>query len=245
MNFPAGNIEGLLVGSDPDSFYTYPVAAAEFDLAGQTMAGNLRHSGQTTLADIRTPAYRKKEDIVLNRQAVSIVGSEDLDYLADSLDINEELAFDGLIRRFRSDSEAKVPTGPDYGSTLEQATEVPGALRRLFLAQCLGANMIVSDFEGTDIVPDFRSLSRGVDVGSFDAETCKFTPDGATIMITRPNAPCSPPGKLIEAMYGLPGRDRAKDFVRLGQGRRGFVGMVSKGGQMAIGQSLRFIPYGE
>jgi len=242
MKFPAGSVETLLVGANPDSFYTYPIPDAEFDLANQTMDGNLRHGGPTTLADIRTPAYRKKQDTVLNRQVVSIVGAEDLDYLADHLELDEELALQGLLRRFDTDTHAGVATGPGYTATLEQAT---GTLTRLFLAQCLGANMVVSDFQGTHDTPNFRSLSRGIDVGPYDEATRKFTPDGATVMITRPNPPCIGPGKLIEATYGSSGGECAKAFVKFGQGRRGFVSMVSKGGQMEVGQALRFIPYGE
>jgi hypothetical protein len=249
MSFSAGNVETLLVGADPDSFYTYPVQEATFDLETQAIVGNARHGGQTTLADVRVPAYRKKQDVVVNRQAVSIVGAEDLDYLADELALDEEVALTGLLHKYHTDNQRDdytVPTG-DYRSFLEGITDTPGALNRLFLAQCLGANVVIGGFQGTDTIPNFRSLQRGLDVGPYDDVTRKFTPDGATVMLTRPNAPCIGPGKLIEVTYGseVDEIERAKQFVRVGQGRRGFVGMVAKGGQMAIGQALRFVPFGE
>jgi hypothetical protein len=247
--FPGGNVETLLIAADPDSFYTYPIQDAVFDLDRQTIVGNVRHGGQTTLADVRTPAYRKKQDVTLNRQAVSVVGAEDLDYLANKLSLDEDVALSGLLHRYHVDNQREdfaVPTD-HYRSFLESIKGSPGALNRLFLAQCLGANIVVGGFQATDGTPNFRSLQRGLDVGPNDDSVRKFTSDGATVMITRPNAPCIGPGKLIEATYDTSsdGIERAKEFVRTGQGRRGFVGMITKGGQMAIGQTVSFVPFGE
>jgi hypothetical protein len=64
-------------------------------------------------------------------------------------------------------------------------------------------------------------------------------------MITRSNAPCSSPGKKIQAEYPEERPDLAKRFVVVAKGRRGHVGMVAKGGKMAIGQSVSFVPLGQ
>lgn len=248
MTFPSGTIETLLIGANPDSFYTYPVECAEFDLHNQAMVGNLRHGGVTTVADVRAPAFRRRQDEVLNRQSVSIVGAEDLDAIAGQIGIDEELALEGLLHRFHADRVSGVASQSlGYLSTLERVEDVPGGINRLFLAQCLGANVVVGDFQGTDDIPNFRSLERGMDLGPFDDDAGKFRAGGAAVMVTRPNAPCIGPGELIESVYGAKadGVGFAEEFVRAGQGRRGFVGMISKGGEMAVGQAIRFVPYGE
>lgn len=222
---PTAIIEGLYLPNNPDDFVTSPVARLEFSLDLNGIVGsNARHVGNTTLADVRAPSYSKKQDTVLNRQSVSFVGGEDLDFIAAEL---------GLDIYAQNDHERQPDDGPNNSSVHKV---------RNVLAQCLGANVLLGNFSPTEAIPHFRDLLPGMDFGPHDSETRKFT--DATVMITRPNAPCNPPGrKLQEAYPDIP--DLAKRFVVAAQGRRGFVGMVAKGGEMALGQHVAFVPFGQ
>lgn len=244
LTVPTGNVEALLLARGPESFFSHPVPEIYFDLESQTMVGDTRRGGQTILADVRSSAYRRKVDTVLNRQVVSVVGSPDLDYISSELDLDEGVALKGLLNRYHADAERgglEVPD--DYVSVLHDLKDdAPGELKRLFLAQCLGANLVVGEFDGAGEVDEFRNLSRGIDFGPYNDATHKFT--DATVVITRPNRPCITAGKMIEDVYA----DRpslAKEFVVAAQGRRGFVGMIAKGGSMVVGQTLGFVPYGD
>jgi hypothetical protein len=106
----------------------------------------------------------------------------------------------------------------------------------------LGANILLSNFSATDDVAAFRELIPCTDFGPYNPETKKFT--DVTVMITRANAPCMPPGKVIQTMYPLSDPDMAQRFVRVAEGRRGFVGMVVKAGKMSVGQQVAFVPFG-
>lgn len=212
----------------------------EFGVDPNGIVGAARHSGNITLADVRTPSYQRRVDTVLNRQSVSFVGGEDLDYIAGELELDPRVLF-----------RAEALLAATSGSTEEFDRMVDdlcvhkdaSRITRRFLARCLGANVLLGSFQATDEVQDFRSLTPGTDFGPYDVGTRKFT--DATVMITRPNGPCIGPGKKIQANYPGEVPDLAKRFVVAAQGRRGFVGMVAKSGNMAVGQSVGFVPLGE
>jgi hypothetical protein len=222
-NHASATIEALFLPSDPKDFCSSPVNTLAFSLNPNGIVGEERHRRNATLADIRSPSYRKKVDTVLNRQSISFVGSEDLDYIADAL---------GLDPHTLVQTERILTDTNDAQHTM-----------RMFLAQYLGANVLLSSFQATDEIANFRSLTPGIDFGPYDAETRKFT--DATVMITRINGPCIKPAQRIQNEY--PGKvpDLAKRFLQVAQGRRGFVGMVAKEGIMTVGQSVWFVPFGE
>src|SRR6185437_13267918 len=125
------------------------------------------------------------------------------DYIAGRLELDENVTLTSLQHRFSADNERDdfmVPT-LDYQSTLEEAATVSGGVTRLFLSQCLGANVAVRSFQGNKAMPHFRFLQRGIDFAHIDDQTRKFGAGSAVIMSTRPNPPCITPGNLIEAIY--------------------------------------------
>ena len=222
-NHASALIEALFVPSDPWDFYSSPVDELVFSLDPNGIVGEERHRRNVTFADVRSPAYQKKRDRVLNRQSVSFVSSEDLDYITDELDLDPYLLFR---------TEDILPDANYAQHTI-----------RMFLSQRLGANVLLSDFHAADDVATFRDLTPGIDFGPYDTETRKFT--AATVMLTRINGPCIKPAQRIQDEYPgeIPGL--AKRFLQIAIGRRGFVGMVAREGRMTVGQTVRFVPFGE
>lgn len=211
-NYPTSGVEALLAAKQIEDFYTSPLTQAAFDIDG--LVGNDRHSSRTRLADMRIKPYVRDCDVVLNRQQLSMVDGASLDFIADELEL--------------------------YGDLIADRHE--GDTRRLFLARCMGANIVFGDFRGTKEIPSFHDIPNATDFGVLDSEHGKFTDDTATVMITRYNGPCIHPGKKIEEHYpgntdGLAGR-----FVKAASGKRGFVGMVIKPGVMSVGQEVTFTP---
>lgn len=219
--YPTAIIEGLYIARDPGDFYTEPVNTMEFVVDPNGIADNTHYIGNTIQADGYAPVYSRGKDVVLNRQAVSVVGGEDLDLIADEL----ELVSDVLVGR--------------YGFT---GNEDPRHITRSFLAQCLGANVLVKNFRGAEIAPSFCELLPATDFGPYDQESHKFT--DATVMITRSSAPSVLPGIVIQNQYPIYDPDISERFANAVQGRRGFVGMVAKAGKMSVGQQIGFVPFG-
>ena len=89
LNYPTANIEALLVAQQIEDFYTSPMGEVTFDFDG--ILGNDRHIGRTRVADMRVKPYVKDHDIVLDRQQVSMVDVDSLDYIADELELDEDL----------------------------------------------------------------------------------------------------------------------------------------------------------
>jgi MOSC domain-containing protein YiiM len=85
-------------------------------------------------------------------------------------------------------------------------------------------------------------LAAGTDFGPYDVERRRFT--DAAVMVTRVNEPCVSPARMLEKYYPVAIDGVGKRFVRVAQGRRGFVGMVVKGGTMAVGEQIGFVPFG-
>ena len=222
---PVASIEALLLAPDAGNFQTELRQQLEFSLDPNGIVGDKRHNGNSTKADVRTKRVYKRGREVPNRQSVSIVDASDLDYIAARLGIDEEVVYENMAVDLR------------VGLTAPQA-------RRLFLASCMGANVLLGEYKGTEETTEFRNLSRGLDLGPFDPENDNFT--DATVLITRPNAPCVGPGKKIRDNYpgSLPDTT-PRDFVDIAEGRRGFVGMVAKPGSMAVGELVQFVLFGD
>jgi hypothetical protein len=231
---PSGTLDALLIAPSKTEFCTFPVLTAEFDLVTNRIAGGVRNGGQVIGADVRSPSFQRRTP-VLNRQSVSLISAADLDHIAAGLELDARACLEGL----RALGAAHVDTeGVDvaaHASRLE-ALDGPSATR-LFLAQCLGVNVVVSGFEA-----GFAALPPGTDFGPYDVERRRFT--DAAVMITRINEPCAAPGALVEKYYPRPTGRLGKRFVQVATGRRGHVGMVAKGGSMTEGQRLAFVPFG-
>ena len=219
-----GTLETLLIAPGEAEFRTSPVSAAEFDLAGNRIVGSVRNGGQVIGADVRSPSFQRRTP-VLNRQSVSLISSADLDHIAAGLELDERACLDGL----------RAMDAADGASRSEEPGD--GESARLFLARCLGINVVIGKFEG-----DFLALPPGIDLGPYDVDRRRFT--GAAVMITRVNSPCAQPGAMVERYYPRPIARAGKRFVQVAKGRRGYVGMVVKGGTMAVGQVMGFVPFG-
>lgn len=221
---PYASVEALLLTPSADDFQTVSMSQLEFSLSPNGIVGDERHRGNITAADVRVKRVYERGAEVLNRQSVSFVGAEDLDYIGDEL----ELCPDAIHQAMAVDLSTSV---------------TPAQSRRLFLASCLGANILLGKYEGTEEFPEFCRIARGLDVGPFDSKTDRFT--SAAIAITRPNGPCAVPGKKIKNNYPeiLPD-STTRDFIRIAEGRRGFVGMVVKPGEIAVGDVVQFVPLG-
>lgn len=237
---PTGRVDLLLVAPSTAEFCTFPVETAEFDLVANRMVGSVRNGGQVIGADVRSPSFRRGA-AVLNRQSVSLIGDTDLDHISAGLELDPRACLDGL----RAMGAAHVDTDgvdvPAHAARLEGLDD--GEAVRLFLAQCLGINVVVGGFEGSGAVADFLALPAGVDFGPYDLARRRFT--DAAVVVTRVNTPCASPGKMIEKYYPRPVGGLAKRFVRVAQGHRGYVGMVAKGGTMTQGESIGFVPFGD
>jgi hypothetical protein len=241
--FPSGRVDLLLVAAHPGDFYAYPVRQARFDLVGNRIAGDVRHGGTTRTADLRSRAYRRGMDTVLNRQSISLISDTDLDHIRNELGMDDGTALAALHRRAAADQAAGRWISGSYQERLADVAGRPGAAGRLLLAQCLGVNLVVRDFDGTGSTPRFPDLAAGADVGPYNTRTRKFT--DATVMITRRNEPCASSGRqLAEALPDLPS-DLVKRFVAVALGRRGYVGMVVRAGTMREGDLLGFVPFGQ
>ncbi len=220
---PLAVIDGLLICNNSADFTTTPQSWLEFKLNPNGIRGNERHTGNVANADVRTQAF-VNGDTVLNRQSVSIVGADDLDNIGDELGIDPMVVY----RNFDEDWREAL---------------TPAAARRLFLASCMGANILVGSFSATEEVKGFREVKPATDIGPFDSNNMKF--NNAVVMITRENNPCTGPGKKIADQYAgeLP-QTAARDFVKVAEGRRGFVGMTVKPGIMSVGDTVQFVPLG-
>lgn len=209
-------------------FCTVPVGDAEFDVVSNRIEGSVRNGGQVIAADVRSPSYQRYTP-VLNRQSVSLISDADLDHIAGELGLEEEACGKGL-----QSLAAAYEVLP---------REVEGAAAvRLFLAQCLGVNVVIGGFRGTGGIQDFLVLPPGVDFGPYDVEHRKFT--GATVMVTRVNTPCAQPAAMIGKYYPEVVEGLAKRFIVAARGRRGFVGMVVRSGRMVEGEGVGFVPFG-
>ncbi|PRY37417.1 hypothetical protein [Umezawaea tangerina] len=225
---PLGHLDLLLVAPSTAEFCTVPVGAAEFDVVANRIEGSVRNTGQVIGADVRSPAYPRYTP-VLNRQSVSLISDTDLDHIAGELGLEAEACGKGL-----QSLAAAYEVAP---------RDVEGdAAVRLFLAQCLGVNVVVKGFQGAGEIEDFLVLPPGVDFGPYDAEQRKFT--GATVMVTRVNTPCAQPAAMIAKYYPEVVEGVAKGFIVAGRGRRGFVGMVVRSGGMVEGDLVGFVPFG-
>lgn len=241
---PQATIEALLIPADSRNFFTTPRGELDFDLEHNTVLGDARHGGLTNTADMRAPAFMKGKDTVLNRQSVSIVSGEDLDHISEALELDSSVILGDAAETASLDNDTTLTL---MAASLRVAPETliaqPSRVTRLFLAQCLGANVILGSYQGTTEAPTFRELGRGTDVGPYDPGHRKFT--DAAVMITRPNEPCHQIVSETLRHYPTVLPRINHELLRLAQGRRGFVGMVSKGGKMLVGQSVQFVPFGE
>lgn len=237
-NHPSANVEGLFIARNSRDFHSSPTDLLTLSLNPNGIIGDERHRGNTCLADIRTLAYRRKQDTVLNRQSVSLVSGEDLDEIATDLNLD--------ATAIANAEEARALAGrPNCYDTLKldySWTDSDQRIVRRFLAQCLGANILLSDFEGTEQTPRFRDLTAGIDFGHY-SENRKF--ENGVVTITRINKPCIDPGRKIQQLYPDSPPDLAKKFVVAAEGKRGFVGMVAMGGALLRDRRVNFIPFGE
>lgn len=236
---PVGQLDLLLIAPSTAEFCTFPVGAAEFDLVANRIVGSVRNSGQVIGADVRSPSFQRGTP-VLNRQSVSLISDADLDHIAAGLELDERASLDGL----RALGAAHVDTaGVDVAAHAARLEDLPeGGATRLFLAQCLGVNVVVGGFQGAGAITDFLALPAGTDFGPYDTVRRRFT--DAAVVITRVNEPCASPGRMVEKYYPRPIGRLGKRFVQVAQGRRGYVGMVVRGGAMTQGQRLGFVPFG-
>lgn len=175
------------------------------------IVGDHRHRGRTMTADVRIKSYAKKQTEVLNRQTVSMIDDESLDRIGDDMELDPDI----IAERYEES-------------------------RRIFLARCIGANIVFNDFRGSNDIPEFHRIPNATDVGPFDPETGKFS--AASLMITRYNPPCINPGNKIEQYYPGAWEGLAQQFVRSAEGRRGFVGMVAQTGKLAVEDTVMFRP---
>ena len=119
-------------------------------------------------------------------------------------------------------------------------TEEYGETGRLFVARCIGVNIVLGDFVGTEDIPGFYDIPNATDAGPFNQSRGKFI--GAALMTTRYNAPCIHPGKKLEARYPIKIDGLAQRFVTVAEGRRGFAAMVIKPGSYSVGRQVSFVP---
>lgn len=208
-NHPTANIEALLLAEDPEDFYSSPRGVLWFDEDG--IIGDERHRGRTMTADVRIKSYPKKQATVLNRQTVSLIDEESLDFIGDDMDLDPDV----------------------IANQYEES-------RRMFLARCIGVNVVFNSFQGNDEIPKFYKVPNAADVGPFDPETHKFS--DASIMIVRYNPPCIHTGNKIAKRYPNAPEGLAQQFVRSAESTRGFVGMVASPGRLAVNDTVMFCP---
>lgn len=243
-NHPTATIEALLLPTDPQDFWTTPRSEIEFDLETNAVVGDVRHAGFIRAADVRTPSYTRGRDITLNRQSVSIVGAENLDEISNKIGLNHNSILDDMAYNLQLDRETSISLmAADLGVEVETLEAQPSRITRLFLAQCLGANILLGNFGASLQAKSFEDIERGMDVGPYDPGKRKFT--DAAVMITRPNEPCHSIGREILQRYPGVIPDIDKQLLRASRERRGFVGMVVKSGKMTVGQTVQFVPLGE
>lgn len=174
------------------------------------IVGDERHRGWTMMADARAKPYNKEQDEVVNHQQFSLIDDKGLDFIGDEMDIDPDV----IANRYEES-------------------------RRIFIARCIGANIVVSNFEGNDDIPAFCEMLNSTDFGPFDSDD-KFS--DASLRIMRYNPPCGNPGKKIEEHYPEPREGLAKQFVRAAEGKRGFVGVVAKVGKFTVNDTVMFRP---
>lgn len=208
-NHPTANVEALLLTDSSEDFYSSPRDELEFDEDG--IIGDQRHRGRTMTADVRIKSYPKKQATVLNRQTVSLIDEESLDFIGDDMELDPNV----IANRYEES-------------------------RRMFLARCIGVNVVFDSFQGNNEIPEFYDVPNATDVGPFDPETHKFS--AASLMITRYNPPCIHPGNKIEKYYPGAHEGLAQQFVRSAEGRRGFVAMVVMPGRLAVEDTVMFYP---
>jgi hypothetical protein len=80
-------INALLVADDPKTFVTRRISEANLEFGG--IRGD-RHFGITSKADSRQPMYPRGTEI-LNRRQITIVSVEELDRIAEELDVESVL----------------------------------------------------------------------------------------------------------------------------------------------------------
>lgn len=194
-----------------DSEDFFTASRPELELDFDGIVGEQRHRGRTRLADVRSKGHVRGKDVVLNTRQVSLIDDKSLENIGDYLEIDEAVV------------QGKFET-----------------TRQKFLARCLGANVLLANFRGTEYIPEFYDLPYMTDFGPYNPDDQKF--DATTIAVTSYNPPCIDPGRKIEQYYPLAREGMAQAFVRVAEHQRGFVGMVSRAGKIAVGQAVLFRP---
>lgn len=167
----------VLIGTEPKSLVTRDVSEVKVSFEG--FVGD-RHAGLTREADVRVPWF-PRGTVIRNTRQVSLVSSEELALVAQTL-------------------------------------ELPHVL-----AAWLGANLELAG------IPSLTQLPPG---------TRLFFPEDATLVVEGENAPCTGPGKVMEAHHP----DRAKlasRFVKAAWKKRGLVGWVERPGVIRPGDSVK------
>lgn len=175
------------------------------------IVGDQRHRGREMLADVRIKSYVKKGSYVLNRQTVSLIDADSVEHIANQLEIDPKV--------------------------VEERYNIS---RMEFIASCIGANILLGGFRGSDRYLEFYELPNATDFGPYDEDNKKF--NDVSLMITRYNPPCIHPGHKIEELYPGARRGTAQQFVRAAEGRRGFVAMTVKPGRLTVGDEVMFRP---
>lgn len=143
-NHPTANVESLLLTDSSEDFYSLPRTELEFDFDG--IVGDQRHRGRTMTADVRIKSYVKKQATVLNRQTVSLIDEESLDFIGDDMELDPDV----IANRYEES-------------------------RRNFLARCIGVNVVFDSFQGNNEISEFYDVPNATDVGPFDPATHKFS----------------------------------------------------------------------
>jgi hypothetical protein len=240
---PTATIDALLWTPNPEEFQTEVVSTLSFTSNPNGIPGD-RHCCNTILSDVRAPTYTRKVDEVLNRQSVSFIDTAGAAHYSTLLGLDGEAYLEHRASKLRmSTNDLLMETARQLGTTDTELQKKPQRILDLFLAECLGANVLLGDFQGTDRIPSFRDVPPAYDFGPYNPQTGKFT--GATVMTTAVNDPCIHPGKKIvqryPAKYLQP--DVAKNFAQDEEQHRGFVGMVAMAGEMRRGQEVVFVPF--
>lgn len=124
--------------------------------------------------------------------------------------------------------------GDGLGIENDVTEEALGLSRMHFIAGCIGANIVVSRVE----LNGFYMVTNGTVMGRLDADGYFET----AMQISRFNAPCINPGKVLQQNYPNAPENMAADFVEIAAECRGVVAGVYVAGSLSAGDVVSFVP---
>lgn len=195
----------------------------------ELIAGNARHSGTNSKADVRIPTHERGRT-QLNLSAVSVVLQAGVDRIVNAFDLSEE---DGpyILRDL-------LPPSDTAERVLDDCSDDPRLATAMVIGHCLGANLVVG---GTD------RLTVGNEVGPYTFIYPEDEPvlirEGA-LYVTGINRPCRMPAGLLSRVYGL---DRPQEVVDQFETElyddRGYIAAITEDGAFMRDALLLDAPY--